>query len=107
MCNAAPSDATLVSDEDFRLLEKYRSRPRQLARWLLESRNRLRAKYRCVKVELKRLKVRVSDLAKSRENWRQRAEASEQQLLVMKTEVERLAALLEQQSPDSGSSKKK
>lgn len=105
--NAAPVDATLISDEDSRLLEKYRSRPRQLARWLLESRNRLRAKYRGVKVELKRLKVRVSDLAMSRESWRQRAEVSEQQLLVMKTEVERLAAMLEQQSADSGSLKKK
>ena len=106
MFNVAPIDATLVSDEDSRLLDKYRSRPRQLARWLLESRNRLREKYQGVKVELKRLKVRVSDLTKSRENWRQRAEASEQQVLVMKAEVERLAALLEQ-SPDSGSCQKK
>jgi predicted nucleic acid-binding Zn-ribbon protein len=105
MCNAAAIDATLVSDEGDSPLEKYRSRPRQLARWLLESRNTLREKYQGLKVELKRLKVRVSDLANSRDNWRQRAEASEQQVLAMKAEVERLAALLEQSS-ESGSSKK-
>jgi phage shock protein A len=106
MVNAAPIDVTLVSDKGDGPLEKYRSRPRQLARWLLESRNTLREKYQGLTAELKRLKVHVSDLTKSRENWRQRAEASEQQVLVMKAEVERLAALLEQ-SPDSGSSKKK
>ena len=106
MCNTSAIDATLVSDEGDSPLEKYRSRPRQLARWLLESRNTLREKYQGLKVELKRLKVRVSDLANSRDNWRRRAEASEQQVLAMRAEVERLATLLEQ-SPESGSSKKK
>jgi len=95
----------LVSDEGDDPLEKFRSRPKQLARWLLESRDTLREKYQALKVESKRLKVRVSDLAKSRDNWRQRAEASNQQVLAMKAEVERLTALLEQ-AADSGSQKK-
>ena len=106
MSNAVRIDPTLVSDEGDSPLERYRSRPRQLARWLLESRDTLREKYRSLKVDLKRLTVRVSDVTKSRDNWRQQAEASEQQVRAMKAEVERLAALLEQ-TPDSGSPKKK
>jgi predicted nucleic acid-binding Zn-ribbon protein len=95
----------LVSDEGDTPMEKYRSRPKQLARWLLESRDALREKYQGLKVESKRLKVRVSDVTKSRDNWRQQAETSDQQLRAMKAEVERLASLLEQAS-DFGSQKK-
>lgn len=105
MSNAVSIDPTPGSDDADNPLEKYRSRPKQLARWLLESRDTLRVKYQGLKVELKRLKVRVSDLAKSRDNWRQQAEASELQLRAMKAEVERLAALVEQ-ADDSGSQKK-
>ena len=39
------------------------------------------------------------------DNWKQQAEASDQQVRAMKAEVDRLAALLEQAS-DSGSKKK-
>ena len=106
MSNTVPIDPTLVCDEGGPPLDEYRSRPRQLARWLLESRDTLREKYRSLKVDLKRLTVRVSDVTKSRDNWRQQAEASEQQVRAMKAEVERLTALLEQAS-DSGSPKKK
>ncbi len=77
-------------------LDKYCSRPRQLARWLLASRDALRVKYQELKVESKRLKVRISDVAKSRDNWRQRAGVSNQQVRMMKAEVERLTAQLEQ-----------
>ncbi len=105
MSNAVSIDPTPASDEPDNPLERYRSRPKQLARWLLESRDTLRVKYQGLKVELKRLKVRISDLAKSRDNWRQQAEASDQQVRAMKAEVERLAALLEQ-AADSGAPKK-
>ena len=106
MSNTILIDPTLISDDGGPPLEKYRSRPRQLARWLLESRDTLREKYRSLKVDLKRLKVRVSDVTKSRDNWRQQAEASEQQVHAMKAEVEQLTVLLEQSS-DSGSLQKK
>lgn len=106
MSNAVPIDPTLISDAEAPPLEKYRSRPRQLARWLLESRDTLREKYQSVKIDVKRLKVRVSDVTKSRDNWRQQAEASEQQVRAMKAEVERLTAMLEQAS-DSGVPQKK
>ena len=105
MSNAVSIDPTLASDGGDNPLEKYRSRPKQLARWLLESRDTLREKYQGLKVELKRLKVRVSDVSKSRDNWRKQAETSDQQVRAMKAEVERLAALLEQ-AGDSGSPKK-
>ncbi len=105
MSNAVSIDPSHTSDEGDNPLENYRSRPKQLARWLLDSRDTLREKYQALKVESKRLKVRVSDVTKSRENWRQRADASDQQLRAMKGEVERLAALLEQ-ATDSGSQKK-
>ena len=88
-------DATLASEGD-NPLDKYRSRPRQLATWLLASRDALREKYQELKVESKRLKVRISDVAKSRDNWRQRAEFSDQQVRAMKVEVERRTAQLEQ-----------
>ena len=71
---------------------------------LLESRDTLREKYQGLKVELKRLKVRVSDVTKSRDNWRQQAETSDEQVRAMKAEVDRLAALLEQ-AMDSGQKK--
>lgn len=86
---------TLASEGD-NALGKYRSRPRQLARWLLASRDALREKYQALKVESKRLKVRIHDLVKSRDNWRQRAEGLDQQLRAMQAEVERLTAKLEQ-----------
>ena len=105
MSNSVSVDPALASDEGDNLLENYRSRPKQLARWLLESRDTLREKYQGLKVESKRLKVRVSDVTKSRDNWRQQAEASDLQVQAMKAEVERLAALLEQ-AGDSGSQKK-
>ena len=105
MSNAVSIDSTLVSGEDDNPVEKYRSRPKQLARWLLESRDALREKYQGLKVESKRLKVRVSDVTKSRDSWRRQAETSDQQVRAMKAEVERLAALLEQ-AGDSGSQKK-
>lgn len=82
-------------------LEAYRSRPRQLARWLLESRDTLRRKYRELKVESKRLKVRVNDVVKSRDEWKSRANLADQQGLAAKAEVERLSAQLEQLTNDA------
>ena len=95
MSIALPIDTTQASEGESRL-DNYRSRPKQLARWLLLSRDALRAKYQELKVESKRLKVRISDVAKSRDNWRQRAGVSDQQVRMMKAEVERLTAQLEQ-----------
>ena len=96
-------DSAVVLDGD--ALEAYQSRPRQLARWLLESRDTLRRKYRELKVESKRLKVRVHDVAKSRDEWKSRANVSDQQVLAAEAEVERLTGQLEQLT--NGAPKKK
>lgn len=89
-----PVDSAVVFDGD--ALEAYRSRPRQLARWLLESRDTLRGKYRELKVESKRLKVRVHDVVNSRDEWKRLADLANQQVLATAAEVERLTAQLEQ-----------
>ena len=67
-----------------------------LARWLLMSREQLKAKYRAAKVELNRVKVRVADVSESRDKWKARAEVSRQELVAMQAEVERLTALINQ-----------
>jgi methyl-accepting chemotaxis protein len=104
MSDTISVEPTLASEGDHPL-DKYRSRPRQLATWLLASRDALREKYQELKVESKRLKVRISDVAKSRENWRRRAEVSDQQVRMIKAEVERLTAQVEQ-AVDSSLKKK-
>lgn len=98
MLNATLSEVMDTEDRQG-ILDAYRSRPKQLARWLLISRKQVKEKYRATKVELNRVKVRVSDVSKSRDAWKARAESSQQELLTMKAEVERLAALIEQTPP--------
>ena len=88
--------STVANCEEENLFDKYRSRPKQLARWLLESRDTLREKYQKLKADCKRLTVRVSDVSRSRDNWKQRAEVSDKQVQAMQAEIERLSALLEQ-----------
>ena len=90
--------STVAICEEKNLLDKYRSRPKQLARWLLESRDTLRAKYQKLKADWKRLTVRVNDVSRSRDIWKQRAEVSDKQVQAMQAEVERLSALLEQEA---------
>ena len=69
--------STVARCEEEDLFDQYRSRPKQLARWLLESRDTLRAKYQKLKADCKRLTVRVNDVSRSRDNWKQRAEVSD------------------------------
>ena len=90
--------STVANCEEVNLFDKYRSRPKQLARWLLESRDTLRAKYQKLKADSKRLTVRVNDVSRSRDNWKQRAVVSDKQVQAMQAEVERLSALLEQEA---------
>ncbi|MCH7686008.1 MAG: hypothetical protein IH899_04895 [Planctomycetes bacterium] len=96
--------STVANCEEENLFDKYRSRPKQLARWLLQSRDTLRTKYQKLKADWKRLTVRVNDVSNSRDKWKQRAEVSDTQVQSMQAEVERLSALLEQ-AADSDSKK--
>jgi uncharacterized protein (DUF111 family) len=84
------------TDDVQRRLDDYTSRPKQLARWLLISRDQVKARYRAAKVELNRVNVRVADVSKSRDIWKAKAEFSQQELVAMKAEVERLTALIDQ-----------
>ncbi len=97
------SDMTLSeaidTDDQKRVLDAYRSRPKQLARWLLISRNQLKEKYRATKVELNRVKVRVADVSQSRDKWKTKAELSRQELIAMKAEIDRLTTLVDQAPP--------
>ena len=86
----------LETDDVQRRLDEYTSRPKQLARWLLISRDQIKAKYRATKVELNRVNVRVADVSKSRDNWKAKAEFSQQEIVAMKAEVERLTTLIDQ-----------
>jgi chromosome segregation ATPase len=53
---------------------EYRSPKHVQILFLKRSRNKLRAKYRDLKDDQKRLQNRVRDVAKSREDWRRQAE---------------------------------
>ena len=86
----------LETDAVQRRLDDYTSRPKQLARWLLISRDQVKAKYRAAKIELNRVNVRVADVSKSRDNWKAKAEFSQQEIVAMKAEVERLTTLIDQ-----------
>jgi len=62
---------------------------RVLADWFRQSLDNWKRKYMDAKTELKRAKVRVSDIAKSRSRWREKFEASQQELEVLQAEFER------------------
>lgn len=52
------------------------STPSWVQAWFLgRSRDKWKAKYKALKVRAKRLENRVNDVAKSRERWRERAQA--------------------------------
>ena len=72
----------------------YRSPARALAWFFKKSRDGWKKKYMALKAELKRTKVRVRDVVRSREKWRARAEQAEAKLAEMQAEVERLQALV-------------
>ena len=58
---------------------EYKS-PRHAQIWFLfRSRSRLKAKYRQLKLDQKRLKNRVNDVTRSREGWREDAERLRQE----------------------------
>ena len=83
-------------EQEASIWERYRSRPRVLARWLLESRDRWKEKYVAIKQEVKRLKVRVTDIHKSREHWKEIAKLKAEELVAMKSEFDRLRQQVEQ-----------
>jgi hypothetical protein len=80
----------LDQDSEERCFETLDKRPRVLAKWFYESRERWKQKYRERMKEINRLKVRVSDVSKSREQWKEKAVRKERELAELKAEVDRL-----------------
>ena len=71
-------------------LKRFRSPLRVLAASFQRSRDRWKQKCMDVKAELKRLKVRVSDVGKSRDAWRDKAETKQRQLEALQSQVQSL-----------------
>lgn len=71
-------------------LEGFRSRVRVLADWFRRSRDNWKDKYMQAKAELKKYKVRVSDVNKSRDRWKEKAQTTERELEALQEELERL-----------------
>ncbi len=69
---------------------------RILVRSLLTSRNKLRAKYRKLQNECKRLRNQVAAVERSRARWRERARAKEAQTC----STEATPSIVESQSPE-------
>lgn len=58
----------------------YKSPPHKVTEFLKEGRDRLRVKYRGLRVKLRTSENQVRAVTKSRETWRVRAEAAEAEL---------------------------
>jgi septal ring factor EnvC (AmiA/AmiB activator) len=72
----------------------YTSRPGALIWSFRKSRDRWKQKSQSLKVELKRLKNRVADVTKSREQWRRQAEQGATDIIALNAEVAALRAEL-------------
>lgn len=84
------------AEEPDRFWDQFRSAPRKLARWLFDSREKWKRKYRDLKAEMKRFQVQLNDVRKSRKRWKEQAQYSAKELEQMKAEVERLRKQVEQ-----------
>jgi len=74
----------------------FRSPPRILIPKLVESRDKWKAKAARRKRELKKAQIRSRDLAVSRQRWKERALAAEQQLQAARQQLDQAQRLLEQ-----------
>ncbi len=71
-------------------LDRFRSPVRVLASFFEKSRDQWKQKCMDAKTELKRFKVRVHDVSKSRDAWREKAEARQRELESLQSQVQQL-----------------
>lgn len=71
-------------------LRRFSSPTVKLVRFFEQSRDRWKAKYSTTKKECKRLQNQTRAVEKSRENWRERARASEQCVAELQREIAQL-----------------
>jgi chromosome segregation ATPase len=81
-------------------LEGLRSPARVLAGWFRESRDNWKQKYVQAKKELKRYKVRASDIDSSRQRWKDKYETSQRELETLQAELEQLRNQIAARVPD-------
>lgn len=79
----------------------FRSPPRILIPKLVDSRDKWKAKAARRKRELKKAQIRARDLAVSRQRWKERALAAEQQLQAARQQLQAAQHQLEQARADS------
>jgi chromosome segregation ATPase len=87
-------NATTVGNGDTQAPPRFKSPRRVLLRFFERSRNRWKEKCKALKKEKKRLENRARDQAKSRDNWREKAERWQTEAAVSKAEIARLEAEL-------------
>jgi hypothetical protein len=75
---------------DQKNLNEFRSPVRVLASSFRKSRDQWKEKYMDAKTELKRFKVRVSDVLQSRDAWKKKSEAKQQELELLQAQVQQL-----------------
>lgn len=75
-------------------LGRFRSPVRVLAAFFEKSRDQWKQKCMDAKTELKRFKVRVSDVSKSRDAWREKAESKQRELEALQSQVQQLQGQL-------------
>lgn len=81
--------SSVMADQGKRGSE-FRSPARVLAWFFRKSRDQWKRKYVDAKTELKRFKVRVSDVSKSRDAWKEKAEAKQRELAALQSQVQQL-----------------
>lgn len=96
------TDAVLVdrSDSNAGGSGRFRSRLGALVYWFKKSRDAWKQKYMDLKAEVHRMKVRIRDVAKSRDRWREQAEVSETRVAQLQAELERLQAYVSEPPQD-------
>ena len=79
-----------VMDAQTKNLNEFRSPVRVLAAFFQKSRDQWKQRCLDAKSDLKRFKVRVADVSKSRDAWREKAEAKQRELESLQSQVQQL-----------------
>jgi hypothetical protein len=74
------------------VLEGFKSRPRVLARFFKQSRDKWKRKFKGAKAKIKYFKVRARDLEESRDHWRETSKRQQNELQRLLEENSRLRA---------------
>ena len=85
---------TIAMEAQEKPLDQFRSPARVLAAFFQQSRDKWKQKYMDLKTELKRFKVRVHDVSKSRDCWKEKSQATQQELESLQSQVQHLQSQL-------------